>query len=100
MSQLSKAPAKRKPKLGKSINEFKSFIEESISSSLKEIEQSALDDQLSKEAIDVTLPLKPDVGSYHPVSLIHKKSQIILKVKVTFFEKDLRLNQSTSIFQH
>ena len=70
MSQLSTAPAEKKPKLGKSINEFKSLIEESISSSLEKIEQSALDEQLSKEAIDVTLPLSPDVGSYHPVSLI------------------------------
>ena len=70
MSQLSTAPAEKKPKLGKSINEFKSLIEESISSSLEKIEQSALDEQLSKEAIDVTLPLSPYVGSYHPVSLI------------------------------
>ena len=73
MSQLSTAPAEKKPKLGKSINEFKSLIEESISSSLEKIEQSALDEQLSKEAIDVTLPLSPDVGSYHPVSLIAKE---------------------------
>ena len=70
MSQLSNAPAEKKPNLGKSINEFKSLIEESISSSLEKIEKSALDEQLSKEAIDVTLPLSPDTGSYHPVSLI------------------------------
>ena len=70
MSQLSNAPAEKKPKLGKSINEFKSLIEESISALLEKIEQSALDDQLSKEAIDVTLPLQPDVGSYHPISLV------------------------------
>ena len=70
MSQLSNAPAEKKPGLGKTINEFKSLIEESISSSLEKIEQSALDEQLSEEAIDVTLPLSPDVGSYHPVSLI------------------------------
>ena len=63
MSQLSNATAEEKPKLGKLINEFKSLIEESINSSLEKIEQSALDEQLSKEAIDVTLPLSPDVGS-------------------------------------
>ena len=66
MSQLSKAQSEKKPKLGKSINELKSLIEESISSSLEKIEQSALDEQLSKEAIDVTLPLKSNIGSYHP----------------------------------
>ena len=38
MSQLSNAPAEKKPKLGKSINEFKSLIEESISSLLEKIE--------------------------------------------------------------
>ena len=43
MSQLSNAPAEKKPKLGKSINEFKSLIEESISALLEKIEQSALD---------------------------------------------------------
>ena len=81
MSQLSNASAERKPKLGKSINEFKSLIEESISSSLEKIEQSALDEQLSKEAIDVTLPLRTDVGSYHPVSLIAQEISNYFKNK-------------------
>ena len=81
MSQLSNATAEEKPKLGKSINEFKSLIEESISSSLEKIEQSALDEQLSKEAIDVTLPLSPDVGSYHPVSLITQEISNYFKNK-------------------
>ena len=81
MSQLSNAPAEKKPKLGKSINEFKSLIEESISSSLKKIEQSALDEQLSKEAIDVSLPLSPDVGSYHPISLIAQEISKYFKSK-------------------
>jgi phenylalanyl-tRNA synthetase alpha chain len=81
MSQLSNAPAEKKPKLGKSINEFKSFIEESISSSLEKIEQSALDEQLSKEAIDVTLPLSLDVGSYHPISLIAQEISNYFKNK-------------------
>jgi len=81
MSQLSNAPAEKKPELGKSINEFKSLIEESISSSLEKIEQSALDEQLSKEAIDVTLPLSPDVGSYHPVSIIAQEISNYFKNK-------------------
>ena len=81
MTQLSNAPAEKKPELGKSINEFKSLIEESISSSLEKIEQSALDEQLSKEAIDVTLPLSPDVGSYHPVSTIAQEISNYFKNK-------------------
>jgi phenylalanyl-tRNA synthetase alpha chain len=81
MSQLSNAPAEKKPKLGKSINEFKTLIEESISSSLEKIEQSALDEQLSKEEIDVTLPLSPEVGSYHPVSLITQEISNYFKNK-------------------
>ncbi len=81
MSQLFNTPAAKKPKLGKSINEFKSLIEESISSSLEKIEQSALDEQLLREAIDVTLPLSPDVGSYHPVSLIAQEISNYFKNK-------------------
>ena len=81
MSQLSKASPEKKPKLGKSINEFKSLIEESISSSLEKIEQSSLDEQLSKEAIDVTLPLSPEVGSYHLVSLIAQEISNYFKNK-------------------
>ena len=81
MSQLSNAPTEKKPKLGKSINEFKSLIEESISSSLEKIEKSALDEQLFKEAIDVTLPLSPGVGSYHPVTLIAQEISNYFKNK-------------------
>ena len=81
MSQLSKAPAEKKPKLGKSINEFKSFIQESISSLLKKFEQSVLDEKLSQEAIDVSLPLRPDVGSYHPISVITQEISNYFKNK-------------------
>ena len=81
MSRLSNAPLEEKPKLGKSINEFKTLIEESISSSLEKIEQSALNEQLSKEAIDVTLPLSPEVGSYHPVSIIAQEISNYFKKK-------------------
>ena len=81
MSQLSNAPDGKKPKLGKSINELKSLIEESISLSLEKIEQTALEEQLSREAIDVSLPLKSDVGSYHPVTLIAQEISKYFKNK-------------------
>ena len=63
------------------IRDRKSLIEESISLSLEKIEQTALDEQLSREAIDVSLPLKSDVGSYHPVSLIAQEISKYFKNK-------------------
>ena len=48
---------------------------------MEKIEKSALDEQLSNEAIDVTLPLSPEVGSYHLVSLIAQEISNYFKNK-------------------
>ena len=63
---------------GKVINEFKAFVEESITIRLKEINEELIQTKLESEAIDVTLPgRKFRTGSFHPLTKLTREIEDI-----------------------
>ena len=73
-TQLSKSVGKLsvedRPKAGAAINALKNLIQEAVKSRSEWLENKKLEDSLSQDAVDVTLPgrTKPN-GSLHPVTL-------------------------------
>lgn len=68
MGQLS---AEERPLMGQLVNEVRNEIEESLASKVEELEAKILEEKLSKESIDVTLPGRPvKAGSTHPLTLV------------------------------
>lgn len=68
---MGKLPAEERPKMGALVNE----IRESVTSILEErkeiLEQQAIQEQLEKESIDVTLPGRPvELGNHHPLTRV------------------------------
>ncbi|MGX7069039.1 phenylalanine--tRNA ligase subunit alpha [Gemella bergeri] len=64
------APEER-PAFGKSVNEIKNYINQSIEETRKEIEERALELKLANEEIDVTLPSKKiELGGVNPLNKI------------------------------
>lgn len=60
-----------KKECGRLMNEFKTFVEESISNLKIELEKKELEEKLEKEKIDITLPAtKIKVGGVHPITKI------------------------------
>lgn len=60
-----------KKEVGKIINEFKNYLESSFSLYKEKLEKEELENKLSNEAIDITLPsTKIRVGSIHPITKI------------------------------
>lgn len=60
-----------KKECGKFMNEFKSYVEDSINKLRIELENRELEEKLKKEKIDVTLPsTKISVGSIHPITKV------------------------------
>lgn len=56
---------------GKSLNELRHFVEESIQNQMEEVSQKELDEKLKKEKIDPTLPgMALPVGSVHPLTKV------------------------------
>ncbi len=69
MQQLRDLPAEEKPVLGAKINSVKQQVAKAISSKKVNLESEALNEQLKKEAIDVTLPGRAEYsGTIHPVT--------------------------------
>mgnify|MGYP001426864587 FL=1 len=67
--QLGKLDIKQRPKAGKKINELKLLFEELNQSASQKIEKKELETAISKEQIDVSLPVDTYyVGGLHPIT--------------------------------
>lgn len=79
MKMLSGLPADQRPAAGQSINEAKSQFQAMLESRKQSLYQLELDQRLSSEAIDVTLPSRSSSkGGLHPVSHTLRRIQAIL----------------------
>ncbi len=67
--QLGKLDIKQRPKAGKKINELKLLFEELNQSVSQKIEKKELEMAISKEQIDVSLPVDSNyIGGLHPIT--------------------------------
>ncbi len=68
---MGKLPAEERPKMGALVNEVRSQVQDVLESRNKELEETAMIEQLEKEAIDVTLKGRPlKVGNAHPLTRV------------------------------
>ncbi len=85
LKTLRDVPAEDKPLVGKLVNELKTEIEERLEETLKICAQSQLQDKISKETLDVTLPGKlTNIGSKHPVTqMLDEINEIFISMGFT-----------------
>ncbi len=70
LKQLGSLPAEQRPAAGNAINEAKKALQERIAEQKTRLETRQLDEKLSAEKLDLTLPSRGQrSGSLHPVSL-------------------------------
>lgn len=71
-----------KKECGRLMNEFKTYVEAEITNLRKELEAKELEEKLSNEKIDVTLPsTKINVGSVHPITkMINEVEDIFISM--------------------
>ncbi|NLP48157.1 MAG: phenylalanine--tRNA ligase subunit alpha [Clostridiales bacterium] len=71
LKQMGKLTAEERPIVGQLANEIRSQIEQMISQRLKALRAADLEERLSKEKIDVTLPgVRHKIGSKHPLTIV------------------------------
>lgn len=74
MKTLGAMDADARIEKAKSLNALKANIEEALSARKNVLEEAALNENLKKEAVDVTLPIRPETqGRIHPVSKIFEE---------------------------
>ena len=67
--QLGKLDVKQRPNAGKKINELKLLFEELNQSASQKIEKKELETAISKEQIDISLPVDSNyIGGLHPIT--------------------------------
>ncbi|MCK3657200.1 phenylalanine--tRNA ligase subunit alpha [Pasteurellaceae bacterium Pebbles2] len=70
MQGLRDVPADERPAVGAKINEAKQSVLDILNAKKEQLEQAALNAQLEKERVDVSLPgRKVEIGGLHPVSI-------------------------------
>lgn len=69
MRELGKLSAQERPQRGAVINEAKQAVVEAVEARRAQIEKAALEEKLSKETVDISLPgRKRELGNEHPIS--------------------------------
>lgn len=62
-----------RPSIGKLINEGRQELERFFAEKEKELKAREQEKKLKEESIDVTLPVKPSIGSIHPLTLVKEE---------------------------
>lgn len=80
LKNLGKLSPEERPKAGALINEVKQAVQQLIDERKKHLEQAAINEKLSAETIDVTLPGRgQELGSLHPVTRTLQRIEAIFK---------------------
>ncbi|WP_339250881.1 phenylalanine--tRNA ligase subunit alpha [Sporosarcina sp. FSL W8-0480] len=68
---MGKLPAEERPKMGALVNVVREAVTETLEARMTLLEEEAINAQLEKEAIDVTLPGRPiQTGNHHPLTRV------------------------------
>ncbi|MFS0574927.1 phenylalanine--tRNA ligase subunit alpha [Sporosarcina sp. 179-K 3D1 HS] len=68
---MGKLPAEERPKMGALVNVVRETVTEALEERMVVLEEQAINEQLTKEAIDVTLPGRPiRTGNHHPLTRV------------------------------
>ena len=74
MAGMSKLSPEEKKEVGMKSNEFRTSVNEAIDNKLKSIKDEALNKQLEKDKIDITLPSKKKKrGTLHPLTIVRNE---------------------------
>ncbi|BAQ11686.1 phenylalanyl-tRNA synthetase subunit alpha [Bacillus sp. OxB-1] len=68
---MGKLPAEERPKMGALVNVVRETVTEVLEARMVVLEEQAINEQLAKEAIDITLPGRPiRTGNHHPLTRV------------------------------
>ncbi|WP_342537929.1 phenylalanine--tRNA ligase subunit alpha [Sporosarcina sp. FSL K6-1540] len=68
---MGKLPAEERPKMGALVNVIREAVTEVLEDRMAKLEELAINEQLEKESIDVTLPGSPArTGNHHPLTRV------------------------------
>lgn len=80
MAQMKTLSPEEKREFGQKANELKKEFEGLFASKMEEIAQKAMEEQMAKDAIDITLPgVKASKGTLHPLTIVQQEIEDIFE---------------------
>ncbi|RMH80409.1 MAG: phenylalanine--tRNA ligase subunit alpha [Acidobacteria bacterium] len=73
VKSIKEVPQEQRKEYGSKVNQLKEFAEELLKRKEEELKRLQVDAELSKEWVDLSIPIEPRLGSYHPLSLTLKR---------------------------
>lgn len=79
LKQMGKLTAQERPEMGKLANDVRAVIERELEARGRQLRAAATEAALRREIFDVTLPVKCETGSLHPVTIVQREIEEIFK---------------------
>lgn len=80
LKNLKNYDESERPKIGKEVNDAKRFIEEKIEEKKEILKKKELNKRLQNiEKIDFSVPVKDELGSLHPITIVQREIEEIFK---------------------
>ncbi|HJN38233.1 MAG TPA: phenylalanine--tRNA ligase subunit alpha [Gammaproteobacteria bacterium] len=84
ISSIKDLPASERQLVGKKLSEIKASLHQVVLDRLHDVAISALKNNPSLQAVDVTLPVQQKLGSHHPITLTRKFIEYIFESHMGF----------------
>ncbi len=78
IGDIKKVPLEKRREYGSAVNSLKEYAEKLFKEKEEEIRKRELQERLLKEWVDLSIPLEPKIGAYHPISLTIQRVKDIL----------------------
>ena len=80
LKNLKSYDESQRPKIGKAVNDLKRLIENKIEEKKQVLKNQELDKRLeSEEKVDFSLPVKEELGSLHPITIVQREIEEIFR---------------------
>lgn len=74
MREMKNIPADERPAFGEKVNRAKVYVEDKLNEFARVIEEKDIEKKLKgAKRVDLTIPLRENVGSLHPITVIQKR---------------------------
>lgn len=79
LKQMGGLTSEERPIVGAIANDIRVSIEERITAKMEELKRLETEAKLTRDIFDITMPVKAEIGTLHPITIVQKEIEDIFK---------------------
>jgi phenylalanyl-tRNA synthetase alpha chain len=99
LKQMGGLSAEERPIVGAIANDIRVTIEERITAKVEELKRLETEAKLTKDILDITMPVKAEIGTLHPITIVQKEIEDIFKTMGFIIEDGLEIETEYNNFE-